>query len=470
MKNENDYPVGYETIRQHWKEAQGKTPKGISISRKGNSITVFFDIGGKRKNRGLNCEFTYVGIDKALDKCKLISEKLKSCTSLVEFDKWHKDVILEASVVRDDTLTFGEAIKRVEAYFWKGKRRGKKDKPDRDKSNDSDKSSYYNTYGHFYALLPPDKRVNLDDILAAIATKEEGTKQYGYAVNAFRKLAELAKYKHIWETLKEIDTTQTKFRKMQAITLDSFLEWRDKALGITAELHPNADIETRQSWLWVFSMQIAYGMRISEVFAVKNLYKPYKTKGGYTFQALNDPSNKTYLVYIGDKTVIGTTVKTGSRASRPLCSKELFDKLDLTNPKLPTNRPKPDSKPESKASFFGRNARQALLDWNAPFTQTHADRHLCNILGAQEGHSTGVRAKNLGHSENMNEFTYLRSIADAEMVKYLLTDKREPLDILAGINAAKILITKYPQARFALVELISMVYQRSEVEIESFFE
>ncbi len=53
--------------------------------------------------------------------------------------------------------------------------------------------------------------------------------------------------------------------------VDEFLTWRDRTLGIAPTLHPNIDLDTRKRWLWAFSMQLVYGLRIHEVFAIKNL-------------------------------------------------------------------------------------------------------------------------------------------------------------------------------------------------------
>jgi hypothetical protein len=56
--------------------------------------------------------------------------------------------------------------------------------------------------------------------------------------------------------------------------------------------------------------------------------------------------------------------------------------------------------------FYGNMARKYLKRWKAPFTQTHADRHLGNLLGLQAGISVEVRAASMGHSVIMNETIY----------------------------------------------------------------
>ncbi len=51
------------------------------------------------------------------------------------------------------------------------------------------------------------------------------------------------------------------------------MEWRDRVLGITVELDPRCHIDIRKAWLWVFEIHIVYGLRIAEVFVIKNLEK-----------------------------------------------------------------------------------------------------------------------------------------------------------------------------------------------------
>ena len=209
-------------------------------------------------------------------------------------------------------------------------------------------------------------------------------------------------YQSIFQKLQKINSTQTKFKEKQEIDLEGFIEWRDKVLGISEELAPCSDINVRRSWLWVLGMQIFYGLRISEVFAIKNLDKPaYDEKTNKLIvHPYNDPiKNPHRIIFVGEKTIIGTTTKTGAR---PLKYPNLYFEWDLQTPKLPTNRPKEDSQPQTITGFFGNIARQNLKRWNAPFTQTHADRRLGNLLGLQSGISDAIRARNMGHTVGTN--------------------------------------------------------------------
>jgi hypothetical protein len=171
----------------------------------------------------------------------------------------------------DDLLTFAEAIAKVEDDFW--------DRPDRrkrkrDKENPSDLSSWNDTYGRFYRHLPAEHLVNIKDLFTVVSRWKKGTKTYKGVVSAMKKLSTLSKRKDIYEELSNLDTAQTEYKDLQNATLKDFLTWRDKALGITASLHRNASIGVRKDWLWVFSMQVVYGLRIHEVFAIANAFEP----------------------------------------------------------------------------------------------------------------------------------------------------------------------------------------------------
>ena len=132
-----------------------------------------------------------------------------------------------------------------------------------------------------------------------------------------KKLVRSIKRNDILESLDELNVTQTETTKLQSITLEDFLAWRDEALGVTKSLNKKCDIEGRKAWLWVFSMQVVYGMRLSEVFAIANLTESIISDDGVPISALNDPNNKENLIFIKSKTNLETTVKTGYRMSRP---------------------------------------------------------------------------------------------------------------------------------------------------------
>ena len=240
---------------------------------------------------------------------------------------------------------------------------------------------------------------------------------------------------------------------------------------VTFSRHFNSNLEVRQSWLWVFGIQIVYGLRINEVFAIKNFDQPaYDKKGKLIVHAYNDKVNNPHrLIYLGKETNIGTTIKTGERLARPMIPPKypnLYFDWDLQNPKLPTNEPKKSSSYKVIQGFHCRAARDCLIHWDAPFTQTHADRHLGNLLGLQAGIPIEIRAQSMGHMVAMNENTYKKRQGIQTQIDVLTQSNKQAIDFTSGLLEAKQIIQKYPNSQVVVVELISKMYQRSESEIE----
>ena len=375
MGTDYNHEIGYESLQADFRRYQKQIPKGVSLQNKRNkTIVLKFKVNGKSKSKGCNCSFTLDGMVEALKKAKLVANALQTIASETNFWEWYENEILDKNEIVDDKLTFSEAIKRVENDFWSRLSRTGRE---RDKSNPSDQASWIRTYECFYKHLPEATIFNIKDIQAVIEKQKRGTKNYRYVVSAMKKLAETNKRRSIRDQLSEIDVTQTVFMDLQSIDLEEFIAWTDKALGITEELPTNAKMKPRKAWVWAFSIQVVYALRINEVFAIKNLTKPFTTKDGVTIPALNDPTNMDNLIYIGEKTNLGTTVKTGSRIARPQIPPKyptLIEDLAIKTPLLPDNKPR-SSNPKSFRGFHCRTARKKLVQWNAPFTQTHADRH-----------------------------------------------------------------------------------------------
>ena len=196
-----------------------------------------------------------------------------------------------------------------------------------------------------------------------------------------KKMARINKRQDILEKLDELSITQTKHRKLQAVTIEEFIKWRNETLGITKSLSSRCNLDTRKAWMWVFSMQVVYGFRISEVFAIQNLDKSFTTEDGAEILALNDPENKTNIAVVGDETLVGTTTKTGYRLAKPIIPPkyhDLIERLDIKTPKVPEIKLKAKTS-KHIVNAYTIKARKQLLNWNAPTTETHAFRHLAHI-------------------------------------------------------------------------------------------
>lgn len=460
MSKDYTKEVGYESLLSDFKRYQKETPRGVGMTRKGQNIYLQFKTPNTaRKPYACGCTFTLDGMVEALSKSKKVAEALKSLVSEVEFWDWYDKEIKQESQLTDDRLTFGEAVKKVEDDFWSRLSRTKRK---RDRSSPSDIDSWLVTYGDFYKHLPSDKVMNLADILTAINTRVKGKRVYGYAVSAMKKLCRVNKKHSFLDALEDIDATQTEFLELQSIDLNQFLAWHDKVSGKSEKLHKNARLDVREAWLWVFSTQIVYALRINEVFAIKNLFKAYVTKDGVPIPALNDPNNATNLIYIGDKTDLGTTVKTGDRLACPQIPPrypDLIDRLKIKNPVLPGNKPSSDN-PRTIRKFHPKEARKKLVKWNAPFTQTHADRNLGNINGMQAGISQEIRSMSMGHTPAQNEANYKNRIGTQTKIDLLLNSNQSAIDFVTALASVKNLLKAQPENRDFAIELLSVIYQK----------
>ena len=399
--------IRHERIRAYLKECQQATPKGVNLKqvRKGEYIYLSLQItvGSKRLERATGEACTMQGITSALNKALRVSEALKRINSESEFLAWYEREIIARPQIKNDLIPFSEAIAKVEDAYWNDIDRKRRL---RDRSNVSQQATYKSVYGRFYALLPSDKTFNVQDLLDALNTKERGTKVYGDCLYAFKRLATEVNHKPAIEALSRIKHVQVTFRELQNAELDSFLNWMLQVRLSAGEKYA----DKRDQWLWVFSMQLIYGFRVHEVFAIANLDKPFRTKDGVTIPTLRDTTNLRMIAVLGDVTEIGTTTKTGYRLAAPMLPPShpnLINELDIRGGSLPELTFK-STDPKVIADKYNHSARIALVRWNAPITQTHALRHLANQNGKQAGISAEDRAANLGHSVGMNTATYLK--------------------------------------------------------------
>ena len=460
-----NHEIGYETLRKDFKRYQKETPRGVSLQNKRNkTIVLKFKIDGKEKSKGCNCSFSLDGMVEALRKAKLVATKLETLTSELEFWEWYDKEIKNESQLVDDRITFEEAIKKVRDDFWARPDRRKRK---RDRANPSDLKTWHRKYGYFFEQLPKEKAVNVKDIMAVIERQEVGTSNYGEVVGTMKKLCEINKRKDIITSLEELDVTQTKFMKLQSLDLEDFITWRRQALGIGVSLDKRCDLKVRKAWLWVFSTQIIYALRISEVIAIKNLFEPFTTEDGTVIPALNDSTNTTNLIVIGDYTALGTTTKTGYRLARPNIPPKypnLIEDLEVKNPLVPKNKPRSNN-PTTVAGFWDRTARERLVRWNAPFTQTHADRHLGNINGLQAGIPLEVRAMSLGHTASMNDSGYKNRIGTKTKIDLLLNSNQNAIDFVTALAEAKKLVKDNELDKQVIARLLSIIYQKRQDEI-----
>ena len=466
MSKNYNYEIGYEALQSEWKIQCKRTPRGVSLAKKKSGIYLQFKTPNtSRSQYPCNCKFSEDGMYEAVRKSHLVKAKLTNLTSEVEFWKWYKKDIEGDSQLVDDRLTFSEAIKKVEDDFWNSL---SKTKRTRSKSNPSDQSSWYRTYGCFFKHLPYESEVTLNDIKQVINRQKKGTRNYKYVVSAMKKLARTIKRNDILEALEDINVVQTEFMELQSINLEKFIEWRNEVLKTVSISDKRYNLNGRKAWMWVFSTQIVYALRINEVFAIKNLFEPYVTNDGVSIPALNDVTNEDNLIYIGEKTNLGTTVKTGKRIARPQIPPkypDLISKLDIKQPLLPTNKPK-SKNPKKIADFHCAVARTKLVEWNAPYTQTHADRHLGNVNGMQAGIPLEVRAQSMGHTPAMNDSAYKKRQSTQTTIDLLTNSNSSAIDFVTALTEAKKLVKENSEDKQVISRLLSIIYQKDNKAVD----
>ncbi|NJO94636.1 MAG: hypothetical protein HC764_00005, partial [Pleurocapsa sp. CRU_1_2] len=460
MSKDYTNEIGYESLLSDFGRYQKQTPRGVGMTRKGQNIYLQFKTPNTaRKPYACGCTFTLDGMVDALKKSNKVAEALKNLESEVNFWDWYDKEIKQDSQLKDDRLTFGEAIAKVEADFWSRPDRRKRK---RDKNNPSDLTSWHDTYKRFYKHLPSAKNLNIPDIMTVIDKWNRGTKTYKGVVSAMKKLVSINHRQDIRDKLSELDVSQPDYKDLQSVTLEDFLTWRDKTLGITASLHPNAHLSVRKAWLWVFSIQVVYGLRIHEVFAIANAFEPYVTKDKVTIPALNDQENSENILVLKGETLIGTTTKTGYRLARPQVPPkypDLIERLDIKSPMFPINKPRQGS-PKAIANFYNNRAWKKLKDWNAPTTETHAFRHLANINGMQAGIPLEIRAQSMGHTPAMNDGTYKKRQSTQTTLDLYNNSNSQAIDFVTALASVKNLLKAQPENKDFAIELLSVIYQK----------
>ncbi|NJL52274.1 MAG: hypothetical protein HC930_08725 [Hydrococcus sp. SU_1_0] len=279
-----------------------------------------------------------------------------------------------------------------------------------------------------------------------------------------KKLASINRRQDIHDELSELNASQIEYKALQSVTMEDFLNWRDKALGITASLHVNSKLEIRKAWLWVFSIQVVYGLRIHEVFAIANAFEPYTTKDKVVIPALSDPDNTVNTLVLRGETLIGTTTKTGYRLARPQVPPkypDLIERLNIKKPLLPDNQPRQGSA-KAIACFYNNRAWKKLKDWNAPTTQTHAFRHLANINGMQAGIPLEIRAQSMGHTPAMNDSVYKKRQSTQTTLDLYNNSNSQAIDFVTALTSVKNLLKACPENKDFAIELLSVIYQKDK--------
>ncbi|HEY9863559.1 MAG TPA: hypothetical protein V6D21_05205, partial [Candidatus Obscuribacterales bacterium] len=379
-------------------------------------------------------QFTIPGIYEALDKAWKVSDALKRFQTSSEFWDWYKSEILKENKIVNDLKTYREIFAEIEDKFFNGKHRNtgrQRTKDVKKPGGISDRNSFRRTYEVYFKKFPNlDKSPTWEDIKTVWDNWEKGTKSFKDFKTVAIAIAELCPNSDdLLKKIQKIDSTQTKYKDKQSISLDDFLIWHKKVYDEISLLTQDKWKIARESWLWVASMCVLYGLRPSEIAASLNLTESF-TKDGVTVYPITDEvNNPQCTLVIGEFTNFGSSTKTGLRLINPVPLKHLWEQLKIRKPLLPNYAPKSDSKPESIAQGFDSNFDKRMCSYGCPVSQKYAFRHLYNQLLEMSGIGTPIRSRLMGHSETTNTSTYKKRRNLKTELAIINADNRQPLSL-----------------------------------------
>ncbi|WP_324282216.1 site-specific integrase [Cyanobacterium aponinum UTEX 3222] len=459
---------GYNDILEYFKYIKSQMPKGISLFKRGNKLYFLFKTQYKKRSDHATGEnFTTLGLNRCLEKAIQINEQLKVYESEIEFWAWYDETIKGINKnATNDLITVANAINKVESWFF-----SQNDRRGLQRSKETDYKSYKRAYGYYYQkILNQEKQVSYELLYDSLISYESDreTQKYQECLNAFLKLCEVNQLKTIYNKLSKLKLKtnakkkNTFNREEQSISIEDFLKLRVAVLSIkdSHSLREN----NRKFWLWVYSIQLVYGLRIAEVAAIKNLTRDYipandpqeNSKDKTIFKALNNPDNKDNIIYIGNFTLWGNQkVKTGARIAMPLIPPTYPNIIDLLEIKNVPNFY------HKSFNIYSRNANQRIEQWSTKFlgykvSQTHTLRKLGNANGIQAGISDTVRCKSLGHSETVNA-KYYQDFSGQTTIDLYKNAKRNPIPFETALKLLDDLPTN--PKKEDLIKLLCQIYQ-----------
>ena len=429
---------------------------GLKLERNKYIRLQFVDpTTGKRTSKGCGSNsFTADNIINAYQKALKVANALKTFTKASEFWEWYDSEILGENKITNDLITYREIFQDIENKYFSGKHRNTRRKRIRDINQPgslNDHASFKNIYGDVFKQFPNwDKYPTWDEIKSVwftiganskLAKKHnlpngQGTKSFELAKIAITAICERCpNADELLKKVNKIDATQTVFDEKQSIALDDFLKWYHQAYSEIESIKRNDWKISRQSWLWVASMCVLYGLRPSEVASAQNLFKPVTIDGETVYALTDKENNPKATIVIGEFTYFGTSVKTGLRPINPVPAIKLIDELNIRNPMLPEYEPRKDSQPESIVRGFDKSFSQRMKSYNCLVTRKYAFRHLYNDLLKMYGVPVAIRSRLMGHSERANTSDYdTRGRNFKNDLNFILEAKKQPLNYEATIK------------------------------------
>jgi len=416
---------GYADTLAFYKRKAKDCPKGVRLKlQKGKFLMLQFTLNGKTMVKASGESFTDNGIVNAVNKTWVISDNLTRFNDVAEFWAWYDETILGKKELTNDAKTYRQIFAELENRYFSGKHKNTKRKRSRESQNDlhSFKAFYGNAFSLFTDWNDYPSVSGFKDVVAKLTL---GSKSAKDTCCVLKKIAELSHdAKRITEYLSSIDFSQNIYAEKQSIDYSTLLRWF-KSIKAKALTNPNkTQGDKTLAWLWVSAMGVIYGLRPSEVMAAQNIDKAY-TVDGVTFPAITDSSNKAKLLYLGDFTLNGCSIKTGKRVCLPLCNESTVKELEIEQfHGLPHIKSSKSTAIQCVYSHFLRNH-------SCPVTQAYAFRHLSNQMGEMNGIPQEIRARSLGHSVAVNESVYKKRSNLKTSVDILTNHPKQqlPLDL-----------------------------------------
>ncbi|MGI0481474.1 site-specific integrase [Geminocystis sp. CENA526] len=471
---------GFQEILGHYELIRKQSPKGISISRKENKLYLQFKTRNKpRSTYAINEPFTISGLNHALDKALLVTEKLNSYESESDFWEWFEENIKQINKnTINDFITIEQAIITVRKDFFNSKdKRGLK----RLESCKSDLDSYVRVNEMYFNKLPENKIISYQILYDTLFSycDDKYQKKFQDCLSAFIRLCKLNNLDKISKKLekfkisKDKQISEKKIEIQAPLTLSEFLLLREKVINTN-----NCYQEEREFWLWIFSLQIIYALRLGELLSIKNLdtsYKPsedktIKSNDNTLFKAISDTKNKSNYLVIGDfRENKDKTAKTGFKICIPLIPPEypnLFELLEIKQ-----NIPRFIHRLKNyERHILINHARQNLENWtnkhlHKKITQTHTNRRLGNANGIAMGLPDSLRAKTLGHSIDVN-YRYYQNFDSQLIIDLFESSKKhkQPIPFQLAVKLVEQKLQNIPQDETDKIkplmwELLKDIYQ-----------
>ncbi|MEM4177844.1 MAG: hypothetical protein QXS29_09810 [Nitrososphaeria archaeon] len=316
--NDNQYLIEeYKKIQQWLKEEKANF---LLVKEKNNSVSfkIPVTVNGKQEyvKRTTGEKITLDGLARLKVKCRKLKEYLGSNPSLSQIISFIDGLNKEKQEIVDDRITMEEAVKKVEKWFFQRKDRRKLQ---RSKQEMSDLKSWDREYGGYYDKLPKQAIVTYETLKKALDaygidpdTGETNPylRKYQDCLRAYIKLCEINKLQDIQRKLEELKVTKDQWQVSkkpsgEEINTEEFYKLREAVLNDPDTRYR----EEREFWIWVYSVQFVYGLRISEVLHIRNWTEDYcpakdpeeNNPLNFVFPALIDvKKNPEHIIYIGN--------------------------------------------------------------------------------------------------------------------------------------------------------------------------